>query len=78
MKPAPYMDRVRWIEYLLCRAGIEVSKNIRICVKVLSENISNKKTGAVTIQPVATNAELNAMLNQVSQSFSGNVISILL
>lgn len=32
----------------------------------MSENISNKKTGAVTIQPAATNAELNAMLNQVS------------
>jgi len=37
----------RWIEYLLCRGGIEISKNIRVCVKVLSENITNKKTGAV-------------------------------
>lgn len=68
---------VRWIEYLLCRAGIEISKNIRVCVKVLSENITNKKTGAVTIQPAATNAELNAMLNQASAVFRQCYINII-
>jgi hypothetical protein len=68
---------IRWIEYLLCRAGIEISKNIRVCVKVLSENITDKKTGAIIIQPAVTNTELNAMLSQASAVFRQCNINII-
>lgn len=60
---------VRWIEYLLCRAGFEISKNMRVCVKVLSQNITDKRTGVVTTQPAATPAEIDAMLTQASAIF---------
>ena len=59
----------RWIEYLLCRAGIEISKNIRVCVKVLSQNITDKRTGTIIVQPAATPAEIEAMLNKSSEIF---------
>lgn len=42
---------------------------MRVCVKVLSQNITDRRTGVATTQPAATSAEINAMLTQASAIF---------